>query len=116
MFKKCPLSELLLYQKEKILAGKFLTVNGDDLYSNSPYLLKNYRYENFPNEKLKKSGYNNFFRKGDVLFLTIRANRKIWLADQDGICNSSIKVIIPNQEIAYSKYLIIVLLSENITN
>ena len=70
MFKKCPLSELLLYQKEKILAGKFLTVNGDDLYSNSPYLLKNYRYENFPDEKLKKSGYNRFFQKRDILLFT----------------------------------------------
>lgn len=77
MFKKCPLAELLLYRKEKIPTGRFLTVNGDNLCSNSPYLLKTYRYENFPDENLKKSGYNSFFRKGDVLFLTIRANRKI---------------------------------------
>jgi len=77
MFKKCPLSELLLYRKEKIPIGRFLIVNGDDFYPNSPHLLKNYRYENFPDENLKKSGYNSFFRKGDVLFLTIGSKKKV---------------------------------------
>lgn len=117
--KKYLLKDLFELRKERVPAGKFLIINGDDFYSNSPYFLKNYRYGNFPNEKLKKTGYNGFFRKGDILLLTIGAKKKIWLANQDGVCasgNNKIKIITAKQRETFTEYLIYLLISNNITN
>src|SRR4051812_2581062 len=117
--KKYFLKDLFELRKEKIPAGKFLIINGDDFYSNSPYFLKNYRYGIFPDEKLKKTGYNGFFYKGDVLFLTIGAKKKIWLADQEGVCasgNNKIKIIVVKKEVIFSEYFIALVISKNLTN
>src|SRR5437016_6265928 len=107
--KKYPLKCLFELRREKVPVGKFLIINGDDFYSNSPYFLKNYRYGNFPDAKLKKTGYNGFFHKGDILLLTIGAKKKVWLADQDGVCasgNNKIKIITTKQEAVFTEYLI----------
>ena len=83
---------------------------------NQPYQLRNYNYSEFPNPKKEKAGYCRMFKKDDILFLTIRSNRKVWLADQEGVCNTSIQVLIPNQELIYPQFLINLLVSKKITD
>ena len=74
---KYKIEELFTLRRETVSSGCFLIVNGDDFISNSPHKLVNYKYAEFPNKNLQKSGYNLLFRKGDILFLTIGAKKKV---------------------------------------
>ena len=75
--KNYELGELFTLRRERVSKGKFLIVNGDDFVSNSPFKLANYNYAEFPNKKLQKSGYNQLFREGDILFLTVGVKQKV---------------------------------------